>query len=176
MPDMPSLLDRSAPRQPHPDSLVPDPTHLHLLGLAADARGIIARVTTTSSQACCPVCRQPSARVHSRYVRRVADLPWMGIAVRLELHVRRFFCDQSACRRQIFVERLPAVVAPYARHTIRLEEVLRLIGLVLGGEAGARVVRTLGLRLSPDRLLARVRAAALPALPVVRVAACARGG
>jgi hypothetical protein len=43
----------------------PGPHQLHLLGLAGDARGIIAQVTTISPQACCPVCRQPSSRVHS---------------------------------------------------------------------------------------------------------------
>jgi hypothetical protein len=27
----------------------------------------------------------------------VADLLWLGMAVRLELHTRRFFCTQPAC-------------------------------------------------------------------------------
>jgi transposase len=63
-----------------------------------------------------------------RYVREVADLPWMGCAVRLELHVRRFFCTNQDCARQIFTERLPNVVAPYARRTTRLSDILTLIG------------------------------------------------
>jgi len=157
------MPDQSPPQRPQPACLVPDPAHLHLLRLAVEAKGIVAHATTIAPQAPCPMCRQPSARVHSHYVRRVADLPWQGVAVSLELQVRRFFCDNAACRRQIFVERLPAVVAPYARHTVRLEEALTLLGLALGGEAGARVVRAMGLQLSPDRLLARIRAAALPA-------------
>jgi hypothetical protein len=52
----------------------------------------------------------------------------MGCAVRLQLHVRRFFCSHSECARQIFTERLPSVVAPYARRTTRLTEVFTLIG------------------------------------------------
>jgi hypothetical protein len=58
----------------------------------------------------------------------MADLPWIGCAVRLHLHVRRFFCSNSACARQLFTERVPSVVAPYARRTTRLTEVLTLIG------------------------------------------------
>src|SRR3954447_12929366 len=36
-------------------------------------------------------------RIHSRYMREVADLPWMGCVVHLELHVRRFFCAHQEC-------------------------------------------------------------------------------
>jgi transposase len=52
----------------------------------------------------------------------------MGCAVRLELHVCRFFCSNLECARRIFTERLPSAVAPYARRTRRLTDVLTLIG------------------------------------------------
>jgi hypothetical protein len=42
-----------------------------------------------------------------------ADLPWMSCAVRLELHVRRFFCPTPECPRQIFTERLPRVCSAW---------------------------------------------------------------
>jgi hypothetical protein len=61
-------------------------------------------------------------------MRVLADLPWMGWAMRLRLHTRRFFCDNSECERQIFAERLPNVVAHYARRTLRLTDVLTVIG------------------------------------------------
>ena len=69
----------------------------------------------------------------------------MGWAVRLEVHTRRFFCLNLTCPRQIFTERLPNVVAPYARRTNRLTDVLTLIGFALGGEAGKRLVDGMGL-------------------------------
>src|SRR5882724_9457658 len=69
----------------------------------------------------------------------------MGVAVRLELHVRRFFCVNPECKRQIFTERLPTVVEPYARRTTRLTDVFILIGFALGGEAGQRLVAGMGL-------------------------------
>jgi transposase len=107
--------------------------------------------------------------VHSRYVRRVTDLPWHGVRFRLQLSARRFFCDQPNCLRRIFTERLPGVVAPYARRTARLEEWLRALGFALGGEAGARLMRALGLLGSPDTLLRQIRRTPLPARPAPRV-------
>ncbi len=139
-------------------TLLPDPTCLHLKLLDASETMITAVVTTTSEEARCPLCHGRSARIHSRYTRQVADLPWMGCAVRLELHVRRFFCTNPACARQIFTERLPSVVAPYARRTTRLADVFTLIGFALGGEAGKRLVAGMGLATSPDTLLRLIRA------------------
>ena len=56
-------------------TLLPDPTCLHLHLLDASDTTITAVVTATSEEAECPLCRQRSARIHSRYVREVADLP-----------------------------------------------------------------------------------------------------
>jgi transposase len=109
-------------------TLLPDPTCLHLQLLDGSTRMITLVVTTTSEEAECPLCHRWSSQIHSRSVRQMADLPWIGCAVRLHLHVRRFFCSNSECARQIFTERVPSVVAPYARRTTRLTEVLTLIG------------------------------------------------
>jgi transposase len=51
--------------------------------------------------------------------------------------VRKFFCDNTSCRRKIFTERLPGVVRPYGRKTSRLEQSLVDIGYAEGGESGA---------------------------------------
>jgi len=150
-------------------TILPDPGRLQLLHLSADASSISAVVTPLTLQSRCPLCDQPAARVHSRYARTLADLPWHGVAMRLRLHVRRFFCDTPACARAIFTERLPGIVAPYARRTERLDDWFRVVGFALGGEAGARLLRALGLTASPDTLLARLRATPLrpPAPPRV---------
>ena len=139
-------------------TLLPDPSCLHLQLLDASEAAITIVVTTTSEEAQCPLCHGRSARIHSRYVRTVADLPWMGCAVRLELHIRRFFCPNAQCARQIFAERLPTVVAPYARRTMRLTEVFTLIGFALGGEAGKRLAAGMSLVTSPDTFLRLIRA------------------
>jgi len=63
----------------------------------------------------------PLSRVQSRYIRHFLDVPWQGVAMPLHLHTRRFFCDTIDGLRCIFPERFPAIIAPYARRTLRLE-------------------------------------------------------
>ncbi|MBA3441183.1 MAG: ISL3 family transposase, partial [Pyrinomonadaceae bacterium] len=48
------------------------------------------------------------------------------------------------------------------RRTARLNDDLQLIGFALGGEAGAHLAVRLGMTVSPDTLLQRIRQAALP--------------
>ena len=96
--------------------------------------------------------------MHSQYEHTVSDLPWRGVSVRLKIGARRFFCENRGCKRSIFCERHPEVAA-HARKTERLEEALAMIAFELGGEAGARLARELGLLISPDALLERIRRA-----------------
>jgi transposase len=116
-------------------ALLPDPTQVELVTLVGTSTGITAVVRARACRTWCPVCGARSERVHSQYTRRVADLPWCGVAVRLQLQVRRFFCDQPTCPRAIFTERLPGVVAPSARRTVRLTQLVELVGFLLGGSA-----------------------------------------
>lgn len=160
---------------PAPWTILPDPDRLHLIYLTATETAITAVVETVSTSAACPVCGGASSRVHSRYVRSVADMPWHETPFRLRLQVRRFFCDTSTCARVIFTERLPGLVAPYARRTQRLDVWLRAIGFSLGGEEGARLLRALGLleahghAASPDTLLRQIRATPDPPAPTPHV-------
>jgi transposase len=66
--------------------------------------------------------------VHSRYRRKVADLPLAGRPVVYHITARKFFCA------------------------------LQQIGRATGGEAGARLARALGMPTSPDTLLGLIRA------------------
>jgi transposase len=152
-----------------PPTLLPNPSLLRLDYLSAADSLITLTLTTKRQEAHCPLCGCPSFRVHSYYVRTLADLPWNGVPVRLRLTIRRFFCDTKTCRRRIFAERLPGVAAPHARRTLRLTEALELIGFALGGEAGARVVKGLSMEVSPDTLLRLIRAAELPEQDMPRV-------
>ncbi len=85
--------------------------------------------------------------------------------MKLFLNVRKFRCSQKGCPRQVFTERLPDLVEPYARKTVRLHEVLELVGFALGGEAGSRLIRRLGMVASPSTLLRYVRRAATAPYP-----------
>jgi transposase len=83
--------------------------------------------------------------------------------------VRKFVCRHTACPRRIFTERLPDLVATYARKTHRLITALRTIGLALGGNAGARLAARLRLPTSASTLLRLVRAAPIPHSPALKV-------
>jgi transposase len=114
-------------------------------------------VTSTQQVVPCPVCAVFTSRVHSRYTRTPADLPWGTARVRWQLRVRKFVCTNAQCPRRIFTERLPEVVAPWARRTRRLVAWLIAVGLALGGAAGMRLSRRLGCPLSRQTLLRLIR-------------------
>ena len=141
------------------DRLLPGPDRIVLLA------------RPRSPEARCPSCDRSSARVHSAYLRRLADLPWHGRVVELRVRVRRFRCVGTECRRAIFAERLPQVADVRARRTSRRRDTERHIGLALGGEPGSRLAGRLAMPVSGDTLLRLVRATdAEPAVaPHVRV-------
>ncbi len=126
-------------------------------------------VAAEASLAVCPLCQARSQRVHSGYTRTVLDLRWGVRTVTLVLQVRRFFCDVRDCLRKIFTERLPTIVAPSARRTIRLRHELEALAFELGGEAGARTARQLRYGLSSaDTLLRLIRQVPMETLPTPR--------
>jgi transposase len=86
----------------------------------------------------------------------------------LHVEVRRFFCANPTCPRQIFAERL-AGIAPAAHRTDRQRTRLTDLALALGGEAGARLAAKHGMPVSPDTLLRLIRAAPDRALPTPAV-------
>jgi transposase len=144
-----------------PPHLLPDPAHVRLTYLCATDDQITVIAFSKAAEARCPLCGQLSQRIHSRYVRNLADLPWQGVALQIRLTVRRFFCTTVDCKRRIFTERLPELTAPYARRTCRLSETLEQVGFALGGEAGERLLAGLAILTSPDTLLRLLRKACL---------------
>jgi transposase len=151
--------------------LLPDVSLLHLDAWQMDdtATQLTLQVTSTQALVHCPVCRFPTRRIHSRYVRTVADLPWGAWRVVLHLQVRKFFCANGRCTRRIFTERLSPLVIPWARRTRRLAYWLAHIALALGGTAGARLSCGLGLAVSRNTLLRLLRRLPLPDLATPQV-------
>ena len=138
-------------------TLLPAPKLLNLLGVRAEENAITLFARTSSRVALCPVCGMRSTRVHSRYTRTLTDLPWQEVPVTVRLRVRRFFCDERFCGRAIFAERLPGLAAHYARRSERLDGWFRHVSFALGGEAGSRLLRDLGVVVSEDTLLNQIR-------------------
>ena len=91
-------------------ALVEEAAAMHLLdprpllppGLAVDAietgaDRVVIFVRAPEAFRCCPACGEPSNRVHSRYQRRLLDLPSHGRVVELRLQVRRLRCLAISC-------------------------------------------------------------------------------
>jgi transposase len=136
---------------------LPIPSSLHVETLLLGDDGLTILAASEEETAHCPLCGLRADRVHSRCVRTLADLPWATLAVHLQVRVRKFFCDNDARPRRIFAERLAGVAQVAGRRTDRQRAALGAIAFALGGEAGARLARKLGMPVSPDTLLRLIR-------------------
>ncbi len=105
-----------------------------------------------------------SRRVHSRYRRRLADLPVAGRPAVVWLRVRRFFCDRVDCSTGTFVEQVPGLTERHWQRSAGLQDALVAIALALTGRAGSRLATALGMPVSRSTLLRRIRS--LPDPPV----------
>lgn len=132
---------------------------LSIVQILPQADRVVLVARPKAMETCCPCCGCRTGRVHSHYMRRLADLPWQGRVVEIRLHARRFRCANSQCSRQIFTERLPETVQRKARRTVRLGESQLAIGFAVGGEPGSRLSDRLAMPVSGDTLLRMVRAA-----------------
>lgn len=144
--------------------LLPDSSALALKHWDLDTatHQFIVTVESTQVIAHCPLCQAPTGRVHSRYQRTLRDLPLVQFSLTLLLEVCKFFCLNDACQRRIFTERLPSLVAPWARRTTRYTEHLIAIGLELGGSAAARLSHQVGYGYSRNTFLRLLSSLPLP--------------
>src|SRR5262249_47004305 len=145
----------------------PDLLKIEKISFCSDEVRLVVKARLLKSP--CPSCGWPSDKTHSQYRRHLADLPWEGVAVKLILSVRKFFCLNLDCRQRIFCERLPGLAAPYAHKTLRFNGLLTKLGVALGGRPGARLAFGIGIKIGRDSLLARVRCAETAQLNTFRV-------
>jgi transposase len=144
---------------PHTDLVrnsLPAAEQVVLEAVEETAEGIVFRVRGRHTPRC-PACFQSPVSYHSRYLRRMGDLPWQGKRVEIHWETRRFRCRNRECERKIFAEPLPGLAAPKARETIRLCEVVGVAGYALGCLPGQRLLHRLGINRSDDTVLRRVK-------------------
>ena len=114
---------------------------------------ITITLAQTSSRALCPQCQHSSFRIHSRYMRTVADLPWADYQVCFHLQVRRFFCATTTCAQRIFAERCGPMLPRSARRTTRLTDHLRMLAFATTGQGAARLGHQMAVPISPRTIL-----------------------
>jgi transposase len=137
---------------------------------AVQGKNGVIMTATGSGLRNCPDCGTPSSSGKGKYIRQLRDLPVQGIAVRLEVRIRRWRCRNQVCSRQSFVERLGKSALPHARRTHRVSELVRLLGHATGGRSAERLLHRLGIPHSDDTVLRILkREAAGRRKPVVRL-------
>jgi transposase len=145
--------------------LLPHLAKLRIGRVSLKAGQVRVEAATTGPDARCPGCGVASARVHSRYQRRLGDGGIGGWQVLVSLRVRRFFCDQDGCVKKTFAEQVDGLTRRHGRRTAMIEETMQVVGMALGGRAGARLVDQLAAPVSRSTLLRVVRR--VPDRPVV---------
>ncbi len=162
------VLRQMASLPSHVQALLPDTSCLKLKSVKQDVGGpVLIFAAAASSVAYCPSCHTDTNSLHSNYVRILRDLPWQGTTAEIRLSARRFRCRATDCPCVTFAEELPSVSPRYGRQTSRFAETIRLVGYVLGGEAGARLSVRLGMRTSADTVLRKVKAGPLASVRAV---------
>ncbi|MFI1409840.1 transposase family protein [Streptomyces sp. NPDC020707] len=125
--------------------------------------------TRTRAPAACTGCGVVSARVHSRYERHLADAAVGGRPVRIDLSVRRLYCENPACAKRTFAEQVEGLTVRYQRRTPLLQQVVESVGVLLAGRGGSRMLRVIDVALSRCTVLSQLMRVPLPPLVTPRV-------
>ena len=133
--------------------LFPHLQGFRLRQLTCNEESITLECERTTPTASCPICQTTTRSIHSRYRRVIRDLPISGKMVLLLLHVRKFYCKEPTCPRQVFAERLPQLTSPHGQATAGLRLFLATLGREAGGAGGARSAAGIGLQTTARTLL-----------------------
>ncbi|GAA2923365.1 ISL3 family transposase [Streptomyces enissocaesilis] len=135
----------------------------------SDAVVAVRARTRSGEPAGCTECGQLSEWCHSRYARRLVDVTLAGHPLRIDLSVRRLYCENMTCPKTTFAEQVPGLTVRYQRRTPRLQRLVEDIGVVLAGRGGSRMLRILDIRLSRVAVLSQLMRVSLPSLVTPRV-------
>ncbi len=135
--------------------LFPHFGRLHVDFVRVSGRTVRLQVRGREPSAACSGCGASSARVNSRYERRISDTAVADQQTVLHLSVRRFFCATADCTKATFAEQIPDLTFRYGRCTMLLRGIRETIALALGGRPAARLTEFQAIGLGKDALLIR---------------------
>ncbi|MET9904758.1 transposase [Streptomyces sp. NPDC006446] len=138
-----------------------------MLVVSADVSDAVVAVracTRSGVPAGCTGCGQLSGWCHSRYVRSLSDVTLAGRPLRIDLSVRRLYCENTTCPKVTFAEQVPGLTVRYQRRTPPLQRMVEDVGVVLAGWGGSRMLRILNIRLSRCTVLSQLMRMPLPPL------------
>ncbi|CAL9454261.1 hypothetical protein SUDANB146_04010 [Streptomyces sp. enrichment culture] len=85
--------------------------------VADEGEFIRVQARTRDDPVQCPVCGQPTGRVHGIHRRTIADVPTDGRRVVVSVQVRRLVCPVLGCPRQTFREQVPGLITAVRHRT-----------------------------------------------------------
>lgn len=106
---------------------------LRLIDTKIDIDCITISASAASLSASCPQCHHDSSKVHSGYVRTLADLSLGARKVVVHLDVRCFFCKEQTCKYATFAEPVSEFAVRHARRSNQLRKALCEIAFESGG-------------------------------------------
>lgn len=113
--------------------LLPQLAAVDVISVAVVDGTLAITAATHAVPARCTGCGWFSARMHSTYERRVADEAVGGRPVRIDLTVRRLYCENADCLKTTFAEQAPGLTCRYQRRTPALQNVVDVVALALAG-------------------------------------------
>ena len=149
--------------------LFPSCPDLRLEEITCEGQTLFLTVRSSKKAVACSLCEKVAVKVHSRYIRTLADLSLMEYAVRLRVQVRRFFCSNPACARKTFAEPYADLAVAHARRTSRQASRLSDIAKELGARPAARESANVQMPVSFHTLLRLLRRSPVPDAPLPRV-------
>jgi transposase len=157
-------------------SCVPEPVaglllpHLSgtvIVSALEDGGRVVLAVRPAAEEAACPRCGGLSGRVHSRYPRRLRDVPAGGRDVVILLAALRFRCLDPDCPAVTFAGQVEGLTSRFARRTPPLAAALAAVAAALCGRAGSRLAAALGIAAPSRQTMIRL----LMAIPLPEPAA-----
>ncbi|MGN8845636.1 transposase family protein [Niallia sp. HCP3S3_B10] len=125
---------------------------MELIHVSSLDNSLILTIKSKRICASCPCCRIVSSRPHSRYSRKVQDLPINDHPVQLLLLSHKWFCDNKDCQRSIFTERFDWL-STNCRRTKRTDTILRKIAFSTSCHSAEKVAHAAHIPVNHDTLL-----------------------
>ncbi|GGK16098.1 hypothetical protein GCM10010124_05910 [Pilimelia terevasa] len=147
------------------NALLPELSSLVIRDVIAQDGVVRVLARTQVRPVACPLCAQPTRRVHAYHRRQIAALPVAGRGVVVDVQVRRLQCSTTQCPRRTFREQMPLLAGRWARRTRGLSALVGDLAVIMAGRAGAAVLQRLGVRISRCTVLRVLLGLPLPEQP-----------
>lgn len=142
-------------------------SHLHIKSSLIINTEIYLHLTSLDPFGICPYCGQISYRVHSTYVRTLADLPILNQKVILLFEARKFFCKNDECSKTTFAEQPGEEICRYQRRTHRCESVIGNLCARMSALSASLLLQEMEIPASRSTTLRTIYRIAIPYFGVV---------